>query len=127
MFVYLPERSRFSDADTGVVELEGHQRARRDVLNAARSAGMDVLDLIPVFASETAPLALWDMGRIHYNARGYRLVAESILDELLRMDEGDRVTDEGNPQREPRPAAEDHWIRVDPVKVSMVRRSSVDR
>ena len=95
-------------------------------IDAARAAGADVLDLVPVFAAWKKPLGLWDEALIHYNARGYRLAADAIVGELMRLDHASATVDGGNenPQRSVPAAAEDFWIPVERVTLSMVRRAT---
>jgi hypothetical protein len=127
LFVYLPERSRFTNPANTASEVDRHRRAKESVLDIARVAGMDVLDLLPVFAAERSPLGLWDDERIHYNARGYRVAAEAIAGELTRLDQAGKADRNTNPQRRFVYAAEDYWIQVEPVRLSMVRKATSDR
>jgi hypothetical protein len=127
LFVYLPERSRFTNSDSTTAAVDERQRARQMVIDVARKARLDVLDIVPVFAAERAPAGLWDEARIHYNARGYRVAAEAIVDELTRLDGAGKVAGKNNPQRQQNRAAEDYWIEIEPVKLSMVRRATRDR
>jgi hypothetical protein len=87
VFVYLPERSRFTSPmkETPEPARQGHQAEHPGVVAAARSLGIEVMDMVPVFATDRSPLGLFDEGGVHYNARGYALVADSVSAVLSRM------------------------------------------
>ncbi len=77
-FVYLPEYYRYA----GSVDHDSfHQR--REVLALVEKLGIPLIDMHEVFLAQPDPLALFPF-RIygHYTARGYRLVAETIISHL---------------------------------------------
>jgi hypothetical protein len=84
LFVYLPERPRYTKEirKTPEAARQGHYASRAAVIQAATAAGMAVLDMAAVFDTQPSPLSLWDDGAVHYNRRGYALVADSILGRL---------------------------------------------
>lgn len=56
---------------------------REQVLEIAREEGLDVIDAYPEFRAHPDPLALFPYrGNFHYNAEGYRLVAEAVMRRL---------------------------------------------
>jgi hypothetical protein len=72
-FVYLPERDSYLDHQRLVAE-------RAQVLNIVRTVGLELIDLDPVFRSQSDPLALFPMRRLgHYNEKGHRLVGDEVL------------------------------------------------
>jgi lysophospholipase L1-like esterase len=88
LFVYLPERSRFASPMKEMPEpaRPGHQAEHPGVVAVASSLGIEVVDMVPVFAAHPSPLGLFDEGGVHYNARGYALVADSVAAALSKMD-----------------------------------------
>ena len=79
--MYLPSWNRLSGARYEFGDHEG----RDEVLNCALRAGIDVVDLVPVFESQARPMDLFPFGLPdHYNARGYRLVANVLREHLDR-------------------------------------------
>lgn len=80
--VYLPGWERYH----GVKEYNG-RTTREPVLQAARRAGVDVVDLHPAFAAHPDPSQLFARQEImpaHYGPAGYRLVADSVARTLVR-------------------------------------------
>jgi hypothetical protein len=79
VFVYLPRYERY------VPEIGG-QPNRDDVLTIARSLGIPVVDLHPVFVAQNDPMELFPFKLpTHYNALGNRVVAEAVLRVLDQM------------------------------------------
>ncbi len=76
VFVYLPEFARFSDR----WDLCADSLRRPEVLAVLEAEGIATIDLLPVFQRHDDPKTLFPF-RLpgHYNATGYRLVAETIL------------------------------------------------
>ena len=57
--------------------------SRTEVVDAAKRAGLTVIDLYPVLAAHPDPLSLFPYrGHFHYNGAGYRIVADTILEQL---------------------------------------------
>lgn len=80
-FVFLPARERYSVSpprQVGNVELA----ARDQVLEAARRAGVEIIDLHPSFERLDDPGTLFVYPGSHYSALGYRFVAARILERL---------------------------------------------
>ena len=56
---------------------------RDEVLAIAREEGLEVIDLYPEFHAHPDPMSLFPYrGHFHYNAEGYRLVANTVLRRL---------------------------------------------
>jgi hypothetical protein len=73
-FVYLPSWSRYRNGP-GAVEPE-HAK----VLALANALAIPVIDVQAAFQADTDPLSLFPFRRFgHYNERGHRIVAETIL------------------------------------------------
>jgi lysophospholipase L1-like esterase len=72
-FVYLPERQRYAYPKTA-------SNDRDAVLTMLKSVGIPFIDMHLVFQAQSHPLDLFPF-RIgfHYNAEGYRLIAEEVL------------------------------------------------
>jgi len=131
LFVYLPDRDRYTAAlrNTPEFSMPGHHSAHARVVSKIASLGVDVLDIVPVLAGQPAPLALFDEGGVHYNGRGYKLVADSIVAHLSR-----------GPLRGVKlPAADDHlmeasvvrvpdrWMKFTPLSAASIARSELAR
>jgi hypothetical protein len=77
--VYLPERERYVEPRTA--RLDEWKRER--VLSVARSRGVEIIDVHPAFQSTDDPLELFPFRRRgHYNEKGHRLVAETVLQSI---------------------------------------------
>ncbi len=118
LFVYLPERSRYTSPLKDMIEpaRPGHQAEHAGVIAAARSLGLDILDMEPVFSAHSNPLSFFDEGRVHYNAEGYALVADSVGAAISRMGI--------KPATNTGAANGDRWIRVQ--QPSLVTRKDSD-
>ena len=74
-FVYLPDWPRYSNNDVGPVA-----KQRDSVLGIMKSLGIPVIDLHPVFQSQSDPLAMFPFREPgHYTEKGHSLVAEEVL------------------------------------------------
>lgn len=74
-FVYLPAWERYVFAD-------GNSNTRRhdQIISLAENAGLPVIDVTEAFGAHPRPIALWvQRPPGHYNAEGYRLLAETVL------------------------------------------------
>jgi hypothetical protein len=79
VFVYLPAQTRFG----GPPQLSARALAARPaVLRVVDSLGITAVDLVPVFAAEQEPRALWIHGYSHYTAAAYGIVAHATLTAL---------------------------------------------
>ena len=79
--IYLPDYMRFYPVDPADVSAY----YRPCVLEAFELAGVDLLDLMPVFEEHPDPLSLYPFGLYgHYSAQGNALVAEKVLEYLER-------------------------------------------
>jgi hypothetical protein len=77
LFVYLPEWARY----TSYTSWGKTQRDR--VLAIVRDAGIQVVDIDPAFRASGDPLSLFPFrAQGHYNERGNRLVAQTVLETL---------------------------------------------
>lgn len=83
--VYLPERRRFNKS-TRPVKGENHDplAVHRAVSGIAARLGIPMVDASKAFAATRDPRALWNNRRYHYNAAGYRVVADAIAADLAR-------------------------------------------
>lgn len=83
--VYLPERRRFNKR-TRPVRGENHDpvAVHRAVSGIAERLGIPIVDASVAFAATRDPRALWNDRRYHYNAAGYRIVADAIAADLAR-------------------------------------------
>jgi len=80
LFVYLPAWERFARPWEPAAK-------RHRVLEAARSAGMQTLDLTLAFESHGDPLSFFPFQRWgHYNEAGHRLVADTLVDALTNAE-----------------------------------------
>ena len=78
-FVYLPERDSCFDSSRTLAD-------RTQVLSIVEAAGVPVIDLYPVFRSQSDPLALFPFRRLgHYNEKGHRLVGDEVLQTISPM------------------------------------------
>lgn len=78
IFVYLPEFARFGQGAPSSASPHHDQ-----VVAMVKGLGIEVVDLVPVFATQSDPVGLYSMRRInHYTPEGYRLVAGTIIDRL---------------------------------------------
>ncbi len=81
VFVFLPARERYQRVPlfrTTVEELA----ARDAVLSLVNELGIPLIDVHEAFMAFGAPLELFPDPLAHYNARGYSLVADFVLQEL---------------------------------------------
>ena len=82
-FVYMPEYSRYIDKDID------HDlfRNKKKIISIIKSLGIPVIDIHhEVFEKHPEPLALFPFKRGgHYNAEGYKLVADTIVKEVEKM------------------------------------------
>ena len=77
VFVYLPEYGRYIGQR---LDEESSAHRKPEVLALARDLGLAVIDVDPAFAAVADPATLFPFGLFgHYNAAGYRLVADQIL------------------------------------------------
>jgi hypothetical protein len=75
-FVYLPARDRFA---------RGYDYSRDAVLNIVKDLDLILIDLEPAFRLQGDPFSLFPYGRFgHYNEKGHRLVADTVLGTLNR-------------------------------------------
>ena len=83
--VYLPERRRFNKS-TRPVRGEDHDpvAVHRAVSDIAVRLAIPMVDVSKAFAATRDPRALWNNRRYHYNAAGYRVVADVIAADLGR-------------------------------------------
>jgi hypothetical protein len=83
--VYLPERRRFNKL-TAPVTGENHDPivVERRVASIAKQLGIRMLDIADIFAAQQNPATLWNSRRYHYNAKGYALVAQAIIEDLRK-------------------------------------------
>lgn len=83
--VYLPERRRFNES-TRPVRGENHDpvAVHRAVSGITERLGIPMVDASKAFAATRDPRALWNNRRYHYNAGGYRVVADAIAADLAR-------------------------------------------
>ncbi|HZJ00085.1 MAG TPA: hypothetical protein VFD22_05450 [Gemmatimonadaceae bacterium] len=81
--VYLPERRRF-DSRTRAVTGENHRPddVEKAVFSITTDLDIPVLNAAAEFARQDDPTSLWNARRYHYNAKGYRIVAGLISDDL---------------------------------------------
>ena len=79
VFVYLPDRRRFSGEGTTVSAHHDLDDIRSGVLAAARREGLSVIDLADRFAKEPSPTRWWRSPRSHYTASAYEAVATEIV------------------------------------------------
>jgi len=78
-FVYLPSWSRYRNHARAI------EQERTTVLGLVRALQIPVIDIEPAFRSQDDPLSLFPFQRFgHYNERGNRIVADSIV-EALRL------------------------------------------
>jgi hypothetical protein len=76
-FVYLPDMNSLKPGAAS------RYASRDQVVALARNLGLEVLDLDPVFRSHPDPFSLFPYRRpLHYNARGYAIVADRVLKSL---------------------------------------------
>ena len=73
VFVYLPGKNRYSNHQQG-------DRFREGVLALVKDLDVPCIDIHGVFSAQPDPLSLFpDRPVVHYNARGYELVADAVL------------------------------------------------
>ena len=78
-FVYLPANIRYAEGYRG----QGSLYDRDEVLNLVRGLGISIIDIHEkVFSKYPDPNALFVFRNSHYNAKGYNLVANAIVDEI---------------------------------------------
>jgi PAS domain S-box-containing protein len=76
-FVYLPTWGRYAN----ILDPASEERTR--VLSSVRALGVSIIDLHPVFAVQSDPLALFPFRQYgHYNEKGHELVAEKVLNSI---------------------------------------------
>lgn len=81
LFVYLPGKRNYFNPNR-------INPFKDNVLNLVERLGIPVIDIHRVFSAQSDPLALFPEGKGgHYNARGYRLAADTIL-EYIRAQPG---------------------------------------
>lgn len=81
VFVYLPQHERFALAESVF-----RDNRRAELINQVEELNIPVIDLCDTFAATGDPLSLFPFRMNgHYNADGYRLVGETILDEIDRL------------------------------------------
>lgn len=78
-FVYLPSA-------VGLTSQNKHlYTSRETVIGLANKQNIPVIDLYPKFASSKDPLSYFPYrGVLHYNAEGYKLVAEEVTEQISR-------------------------------------------
>jgi len=79
VFVYLPERSRYS---TTVGQWDAGPYAQQ-VIDVANGLGIEVIDIDTVFRKHADPAALNTMR--HYSTEGYALIGDAIADSVMRL------------------------------------------
>ena len=81
--VYLPERRRFNRRTRPVVG-ENHDplEVQKAVKAIASRLNVPIVDAAAVFAAGEDPTRFWDNRRFHYNAAGYRAVADAIASDM---------------------------------------------
>ena len=89
-FVYLPTIERY----TLKVDHDAFQ-SRKKILSVVRDAGIPVIDITDIFAThQDAPSLFAYRTGGHYNADGYRLVAQTIFDTVYRTGVRTLVSDD---------------------------------
>jgi hypothetical protein len=79
-FVYLPDFSRYANSPSAPPN-----QGRHRILSFLRATGLPVIDVHEAFAQQQDPLDFFPFRiRGHYNERGHEVVAEAILQSLLR-------------------------------------------
>jgi hypothetical protein len=78
-FVYLPSWERYGNPQPGLED-------RALILNLVNTLQIPIIDMHPVFLAEAAPLSLFPRLFGHYNEKGYRLVAETVLKAISSSD-----------------------------------------
>lgn len=98
VFVYLPSVW----THLGEPKQPRQSRLRERVLATARALGLPVIDVSADFLAHPDPVSLFVLPEMetHYNERGYRLVAEKVLDRLPA------VIPAADPRESPAPAPE---------------------
>ncbi|MGH7467389.1 MAG: hypothetical protein ACRENP_05320 [Longimicrobiales bacterium] len=76
-FVYLPSYERFARWGTGD-DFEGRGR----VLQAVRTLGIPVIDVLDPFSLDTNWRTIWAESNVHYSPRGYALAAQAVAEAL---------------------------------------------
>jgi lysophospholipase L1-like esterase len=74
-FVYLPSWERYGNPQPGLKD-------RALILNLVNTLQIPIIDMHPVFLAEADPLGLFPRRFGHYNEKGYRLVAETVLEAI---------------------------------------------
>lgn len=70
-----------------------HYASRDMILDIAKGSGLDVIDVYPVFKKDPDPLSFFPYRQpVHYNAKGYELVAGEVLKRLQEGDGASRST-----------------------------------
>lgn len=82
VFVYLPTINRYNNLTPTYSDMF----VREEVLTRVRMLDIPVIDMHDVFQSQERPLEFFPWRRMaHYNAKGYRLVTETVIAELDRL------------------------------------------
>jgi hypothetical protein len=83
VFVFLPAQMRFGGPRQFV---PAALDTRAQVLRIVDSFGIPLVDLEPVFRAQAEPRELWIHGHSHYASDAYRIVAESALATVERLE-----------------------------------------
>ena len=76
-FVYLPSWSRYRNSSRPA------DREHQEVLNLVKALGIPVIDIQPAFQAQDDPLSLFPFRKFgHYDERGNRLVASTLVKSL---------------------------------------------
>ena len=82
--VYLPERRRFNESPPVIGENHDFDAVHDGVIAIANELLLPVIDGAKLFAAQQDPARLWNNRRYHYNAAGYRVIADAIAADLAR-------------------------------------------
>ena len=74
-FVYLPSWERYGNPQPGLKD-------RALILNLVNTLQIPIIDMHPIFLAEADPLSLFPRLFGHYNEKGYRMVAETVLETI---------------------------------------------
>ena len=74
-FVYLPSWERYGNPQPG-------HEDRALILNLVNTLQIPIIDMHPIFLAEADPLSVFPRRFGHCNEKGYRLVAETVLEAI---------------------------------------------
>ena len=83
-FVYLPTWARYGDPDRDCNFGNDDFKRHDQVISIAKEVGLTIIDISDAFAAHPDPTSLWPFGidGLHYNAAGYKVVAEAVLEQI---------------------------------------------